>query len=119
MTGYIYCGYYDSKRIHGYFKIGTTSQTVGRRASQIRHTSGNSSFTISRYIKIENIDKSDLLFIEGYVRNQLKKVDGITYDNSSNDHFCFRAENHADMQKKAEVFSEYVVQFTNEAIKLL
>lgn len=119
MTGYIYCGYYNSKRINGYFKVGMTTQTIGKRASQIRQTSGNSSFTIANYIKITNVDKSDLLFIESYVRNKLKKVDGISYDSSSNDHFFFHAENHNDMKNKAQIFSNLVIQFAKEAVEML
>lgn len=119
MSGYIYCGYYNSKRVHGYFKVGMTTQSIGKRASQIRQTSGNSSFTISDYIKINNVDKSDLLFIESYVRNKLKKVDGISYDSSSNDHFFFRAKNHNDMKDKARIFSNLVIQFAKEAVEML
>lgn len=119
MSGYIYCGYYNSKRVHGYFKIGMTTQSVGKRASQIRQTSGNSSFTIADYIKINNVDKSDLTYIEECVKHKLKKVDGISYDSSSNDHFFFQAKNHDDMKHKARVFSNLVIQFAKEVIKTL
>ena len=89
--GYIYSGNYVNQKKYGITKIGMTQDSPSARRSNIERTSGHA-FRMRRYIRIEGITKEDLLFVESWVRREMARVDGLTYQADSNDHFSFTIE---------------------------
>lgn len=81
--GYIYIGYYDDSNI---LKIGMTQNAPSARKANIERTAGYC-FTVRKYVYMNDINKSDLLFVESWVRRNLSNMQGIQYLEQSNDHF--------------------------------
>jgi hypothetical protein len=115
--GYIYNGNYVNQRKNGITKIGMTMASPSGRRANIEATSGHK-FRLSKYIRIANITKEDLLFVESWVRRSMAQVDGLTYDAQSNDHFTFSIE----VGRKAEQFARFAdltMQFAVEAMHFM
>lgn len=115
--GYIYNGNYVNQRKYGVTKIGMTQNSPAARRSSIEHQSGHK-FRMTQYIRIENITKEDLLFVESWVRRSMAQVSGLTYNADSNDHFEFEIIQGQKEQQFAE-FANLTMQFAIEALTFM
>lgn len=115
--GYIYNGNYVNQRKYGVTKIGMTMNSPASRRASIEASSGHK-FRMAKYIRIENITKEDLLFVESWVRRSMAQVDGLTYDAQSNDHFTFTIINGEKYDQFAN-FADLTMQFAIEALHFM
>ncbi len=112
--GYIYNGNYTNQRKNGITKIGMTQCTPSARRGSIERQSGHK-FRMRKYIRIENITKEDLLFVESWVRRSMAQVEGLTYEKESNDHFTFVIEQNKKYNQFDE-FADLTIKFAIEAL---
>jgi hypothetical protein len=84
--GYIYCGCYNDNHNIKTYKIGITFNPPGRRQYSICKQTGKE-FKIIKYVRVKDINKQDLLFVESWLRRELSQH--IEYDVTSNDHFHY------------------------------
>ncbi len=115
--GYIYNGNYVNQRKYGITKIGMTMVAPSARRACIERQSGHK-FRMSKYIRIADITKEDLLFVESWVRRAMAQVDGLTYDPQSNDHFTFAIQKGAKHDQFA-TFADLTIQFAIEALHFM
>jgi len=115
--GYIYSGNYTNQRKYGITKIGMTQNSPSSRRSCIEHQSGHK-FRMRKYIRIANITKEDLLFVESWVRRAMANVDGLTYDPQSNDHFTFTIEQGKKFDQ-FDQFADLAMQFAQDALRFM
>lgn len=112
--GYIYSGNYVNQKKYGITKIGMTQDSPSARRSNIERTSGHA-FRMRRYIRIEGITKEDLLFVESWVRREMARVDGLTYEADSNDHFSFTIERGCKFDQ-FDGFADLTIKFAMDAL---
>lgn len=112
--GYIYNGNYTNQRKYGITKIGMTQNSPAARRSCIEHQAGHK-FRMRKYIRIENITKEDLLFVESWVRRSMARVEGLHYEADSNDHFTFTIESGKKFDQFDE-FADLTMKFAVEAL---
>lgn len=115
--GYIYNGNYVNQRKFGITKIGMTQVAPSARRASIEHQSGHK-FRMAKYIRITDITKEDLLFVESWVRRSMAQVDGLTYDPQSNDHFTFTIQQGAKVDQFT-TFADLTMQFAIEALHFM
>lgn len=115
--GYIYNGNYVNQRKYGITKIGMTMASPSARRANIEATSGHK-FRMTKYIRIANITKEDLLFVESWVRRSMAQVEGLTYDAQSNDHFKFAIIPGSKVDQFA-TFADLTMQFAIEALHFM
>ena len=112
--GYIYSGNYTNQVKYGITKIGMTQIAPSARRSNIESKSGHK-FRMRRYIRIENITKEDLLFVESWVRREMARIDGLTYEENSNDHFTFMIEK-GNKFNQFDNFADLAMKFAMDAL---
>lgn len=112
--GYIYNGSYVNQKKYGITKIGMTQNSPSTRRSAIEHQSGHK-FRMRKYIRIENITKEDLLFVESWVRRSMSKVKELSYNAESNDHFMFEIIKD-EKYNQFDKFADLTMQFAIEAL---
>lgn len=115
--GYIYNGNYVNQRKYGITKIGMTQCSPASRRSCIEHQSGHK-FRMRKYIRIENISKEDLLFVESWVRRSMSKVENLHYEADSNDHFTFEIIQNKKLDQ-FEQFADLTIKFAIEALEFM
>lgn len=115
--GYIYNGNYTNQRKYGITKIGMTQVAPSARRGCIEKQSGHK-FRMRKYIRIENISKQDLLFVESWVRRSMSMVEGLTYDAQSNDHFTFDIEQGKKFDQ-FDHFADLTMKFAIEALHFM
>ena len=115
--GYIYNGNYTNQRKIGITKIGMTQCAPAARRGSIERQTGHK-FRMRKYIRIENITKEDLLFVESWVRRSMAQVEGLTYDRESNDHFTFAIEQSRKYHQFEEL-ADLTMKFAMEALEFM
>lgn len=90
ICGYVYCGCYNDNHNIGTYKIGITYNSPTKRQYSISKQNGKE-FKMLKYIRVDNINKQDLLFVESWLRRELSQH--IQYDPTSNDHFHYNKDN--------------------------
>ena len=90
ICGYVYCGYYIDNHNIGTYRIGITYNAPTKRQYSISKQNGKE-FKMLKYIRVDNINKQDLLFVESWLRRELSQH--IQYDSTSNDHFHYNKDN--------------------------
>ena len=115
--GYIYNGNYVNQRKNGITKIGMTMNSPAARRAVIQNQSGHK-FRMAKYIRIVDITKEDLLFVESWVRRSMARVEGLTYDAQSNDHFTFTIEKGCK-HDQFEAYADLTMQFAIEALHFM
>ena len=115
--GYIYNGNYVNQRKYGVTKIGMTMNSPASRRASIEASSGHK-FRMAKYIRIENITKEDLLFVESWVRRSMAQVDGLTYDAQSNDHFTFSIEK-GQKYDQFDALADFAMSYAVDALRFM
>lgn len=114
MTGFIYCGTYPESNV---IKIGMTYDSPSNRRCNIERKSGKT-YRMRKYIKINDIPKQDLLFVESWVRRAMANEQGVTYDERSNDHFSY-IEHPFEKEKQVENYSNVAIKHAIDCLVFL
>lgn len=115
--GYIYSGNYVNQRKNGITKIGMTMVAPSARRASIERQSGHK-FRMRKYIRIANITKEDLLFIESWVRRAMANTEGVTYDAQSNDHFTFSIEK-GQKYDQFDALADFAMSYAVDALRFM
>lgn len=88
----VYFGWYCKQLKFGRCKIGETQQKyVTGRFSQIRKEN-KVSFRGLISVTVKGLTKAEIYYIESYVRLHMSRIEGLEYDEDSNDHFDYLIE---------------------------
>ena len=119
MTNTIYFGTWPRQLKYGRAKIGETQQKYpSRRFAKIRLDS-NGKFEPKAYVTTKvNLSKAEIYYVESAVRLQMSRIEGLEYDEDSNDHFDYLVEK-GNHRKQVDKYADRFVEVTIEAFKYI
>ena len=88
----VYFGWYSTQLKYGRCKIGETQQKYPCNRFAMIRKQNKKSFRELISITVKGMTKAEIYFIESYVRMYMSRVNGLEYDEDSNDHFDYLIE---------------------------
>lgn len=123
----VYFGWYSTQLKYGRCKIGETQQKYPTNRFSMIRNQNKKSFRELVSITVKGMTKAEIYYIESYVRMYMSRVNGLEYDEDSNDHFDYLIEkgnrknqiiNFADEFEKIAIKGLKEIGYTTDEMKI-